>query len=305
MRENFLVRTNCPICNGTTVDVFSEPYTNQILWEQIAVQYGETTTQHDWQGASFTISHCKTCDFYYTKEVPSDDFYEKIAERSVAKGLSPERERLMGSRHYGRLSFECERISSIVGRVPGEITVLEFGTGFGHWLLMAKAFNYQTVGVEIYEDRITYAEKNGLAIHRTIDAILDESVDFAFTNQVIEHLNDPLPLLQSVVRKVRRGGYVQIGVPNGNDITTVISQYKAGAKINKLIGPIGHINSFTHKALVSLAHHAGLSLVSSRALMKSYLMTMFRDRDIKYLPEILLAHVRQHKSCYLYFKKNS
>ena len=169
---------------------------------------------------------------------------------------------------------------------------------------MAKAFNFKASGIEIYEDRIAYAEKNGLTIHRSLDDVADASFDFIFSNQVFEHLNDPLSLLTPLVRKLRDDGMIQIGVPESGKIKKVISDYVQGGDIDKLMTPVGHINCFTHNALVKLGSMCGLKLVSPSHIRRRYFDVMIKNRDIKYAREILLAGYKQSNSCFLYFEKS-
>ncbi len=299
--DNFIHRKNCPICNSADLTtVLSQPFTDERLWKSI-VNLWSTSDIKDWQDVTFDLSFCPSCEFYFTKYVPKMEFESRMLERYVKNGRLPERERTMELSHYSRLAFECEKVSSLLARKPNEISILEFGSGFGHWLLMAKAFNFQTAGVEIYEDRIAYAESNALTVHRSLTDVKDSSFDFIFSNQVFEHINEPLPLLTSVVTKLKKGGIMQIGVPQGNIIKKVVSTYTGTP--HKVIGPIGHINGYTNHALIRIGEQAGLSLLPPSFIRRQFMKTMIKDKNLRYVYDILLASYKQRNSCYLYFQK--
>lgn len=301
LNPNFIHRKSCPICGTTNVtSVLTQSFADELLWAHIKSLWNESRRE-DWIGVEFVLSYCPDCDFYFTKYVPSEAYESRMLQRFEKTGRTPIREGTMGVEHYSRLAFECERIASLIGKRPDEISVLEFGSGFGHWLLMAKAFNFMAVGVEIYEDRAVYAEKNALSICRSLNEVGDESQDFIFSNQVFEHLNEPLSILSAVVKKLKRGGMMQIGVPQGNIIPRVLSDYTGTP--HKVIGPIGHINGFSNYSLVKLAKCAGLSLLPVSLIRKQYTKTMMKNRNLRYIYDIALAGYKQKKSCYLYFQK--
>jgi SAM-dependent methyltransferase len=77
-------------------------------------------------------------------------------------------------------------------------------------------------GVDIVEDYNLSAEDKK-AMDRFIkvtiegggyDQIPDESYDLLIMSHVIEHMNDPLPTLQMLLRKVRSGGMIYLAFPS-------------------------------------------------------------------------------------------
>lgn len=299
--QNFIRREQCLICrSSTTTNVLTQEFADDALWKSITDLWPKAIKK-DWEGVSFRVSFCPHCDLYFTESVPAEAFESRMLDRYEFTGRLPLRERTMGVEQYSRLAFECEKISSLLGKKPHDISVLEFGSGFGHWLLMAKAFNYETTGIEIYEDRIAYAVKNGLTIHRSLGDVKDESFDFIFSNQVFEHLVDPLFHLEAVVKKLKKGGIMQIGVPYGGTIKSILKHYNGTP--DKVLGPIGHINGFTSKALRTLGEKAGLTLLSPAFMRRQYRKTMVKNRNLRYIYDIVLAQYKQNNSCYLYFQK--
>jgi len=302
LTKNFTDRKSCPLCGSTVLEILlTQPYTDPALWNFISNKYGSTAIQSDWLETSFDIAHCTSCNFYFSKYTLTDEFYEKLTNFKIEANRGPEREMQMGVSHYSRFSFEAEKISVLRGGVPHSISVLEFGSGFGLWLLMAKAFTYKTTGIEIFTDRIAHSKKNGLEIYQSLGDVPDSGFDFIFSNQVFEHIADPLPILKILITKLKSGGIAQIGVPESGHIQKVINSYTGVP--DKLIDPVGHINCFTNNALVTLVEKAGMKLLSPRKMRKKYLEALLRNKDLRYIREILLAGYKQKKSCTLYFEK--
>ena len=159
---------------------------------------------------------------------------------------------------YSAYAREVENISFLVNKKPFEINVLDFGMGWGYWCLMAKAFGYNVSGLELSKERIEFAGKNGINVIEYSDISTDK-FDFINAEQVFEHIPEPLRTLKLLARSLKNGGIIKISVPNGKGIEKELANPEWKASKNA-VHPLEHINCFTHKTLLKLAHLANLEV---------------------------------------------
>ena len=98
-------------------------------------------------------------------------------------------------------------------------TVLDFGCGKGVFLSFAKEKGFFVKGVETSLPRAGFAEKYfGIEVNKTYyesGQIFSEKFDILTIFHVIEHLTDPLPLLDNLVKEnLTCNGILVIEVPN-------------------------------------------------------------------------------------------
>jgi len=110
--------------------------------------------------------------------------------------------------------------------------IMDFGCGTGIMFIQLPKFEGEYLGVDIY---LWPAEKV-LAHHNREDVQLilannwqeivpDNSLDFIIATEVLEHVEEVVPLIMSFVRKLKSGGGIVISLPTENLI------YKIGRKI--------------------------------------------------------------------------
>lgn len=96
----------------------------------------------------------------------------------------------------------------------GEGSLLDVGCGDGGYLSM---LGETSVGADLSIENLARARAAGLnVVEADLERPLpfeDDSFDGAFCSHVIEHVAAPLELLREVVRVVRPGGHVAVGVP--------------------------------------------------------------------------------------------
>ncbi|WP_375571399.1 class I SAM-dependent methyltransferase [Ahrensia marina] len=123
-----------------------------------------------------------------------DTYYSYLRTRSL-KGLI-----------YRRL-FLYPRLSKQLSGVA-----LDIGCGIGDFL----AFRKETVGVDINPKLVAHCHARGLTAHVMAPDVLpfgDGSFDAGIMDNVLEHINEPGPLLAEAHRVLKPGATLVIGVP--------------------------------------------------------------------------------------------
>lgn len=137
--------------------------------------------------------------------------------------------------------------------------------GWGKWALMVKAFGCESYGTELSEERIKYATSNGIKV-LAWDEIPKHSFDFINTEQVFEHISNPLDTFIYLKDALKSNGILKISVPTANDIKKrlKIMDWKAPKGTRNSLNPVApleHINYFRRNSLIKMANLAGMEEV--------------------------------------------
>lgn len=121
-------------------------------------------------------------------------------------------------------SYRCDRMfRSVVPRVPNG-RFIDVGSGLGQWLIYFREnFGYDVVGVDTSPVACDRARQNlrlaGVDGEVLCSDILtapleEESFDVVYSGGLIEHFDDPFPIVQRMSRLVKPGGIHIVSVPN-------------------------------------------------------------------------------------------
>ncbi|MGG6265139.1 class I SAM-dependent methyltransferase [Leptolyngbya sp. AN03gr2] len=139
--------------------------------------------------------------------------YSAEAYRQRENGYSPEPIR--------------DRLWSLVGdQVAG--TVLDAGSGSGGWLkrLQQRSSIDKLISVDIVDDGASQIETVEFHIRDLSTTVLpcaDQSIDWIFAIEVMEHLANPRHFVQEAKRSLKPGGKLVITTPNNDSLRSRIS----------------------------------------------------------------------------------
>jgi len=159
----------------------------------------------------------------------------------------------------GSYGPQVRRIAAFFpGKDPADIRVLDFGMGWGFWLLAAKERGHPVTGVDLSAERRSFAADRGVEAAVSSSDLAGRTFDFINAEAVFEHIPAPLSVLREVTGLLAPGGVMRIAVPDGR---RVVSELAAPDWVpsKDAVHPLEHINCFTHRALVSFGAAAGLA----------------------------------------------
>ncbi len=186
----------CPLCNGNSYKVVS-------LTESL-------------EGS---LVRCLTCGLIRLHPMPAPD---KTAALYECSDYMPNR--LQAQSRYMRWENQRDdRFARIVNSPPGpEARLLDVGCATGTFLNRVRAKGWQVEGVEAGEHLAWFArERYGLNVHTgQIEDVLDcfefESFDVITLWDVIEHLRQPIEVLNGLYRILKPGGNLYLATPNAD-----------------------------------------------------------------------------------------
>ena len=147
------------------------------------------------------------------------------------------------------------RVDRFKPLISADSKILELGCASGSFLFLLKNLVTYAAGVEITRDYIDFGRKNGLTIKESIDEFPDRQFDVIFMFHFLEHINDPISYLKTVIPKLKADGKLIIEVPNIDDI--LVSVYKISKHLD-FYYEMPHIFYYSKHTLTRILDSAGL-----------------------------------------------
>lgn len=261
--ENLLSQSTCPVC-----------LQNRIRHWRIL--------------KGWKLDQCQTCGMIFVNPRPSD------AMLSNAYQLPPDEYKQFFQTDYidveqyynGNLAVSRKNsqqyLMELEKRLKRPGTILDIGCGTGVFLKEARKRAWATVGIDPGNWHPDADFDAVLNIQRCSfwDAKLDESVfDVVFMGSVLEHIGEPVNLLNKVHKLLKPGGILYIiGLPN-------IESWTIKLGIDKWIGnhPPAHLLYFSKKTAYQLFSQMGFTHISIQSYgMSETILEILFNRQNKY-----------------------
>jgi 2-polyprenyl-3-methyl-5-hydroxy-6-metoxy-1,4-benzoquinol methylase len=311
--EYFDLRENCPACGSSNhMVLYSQDYTYPPIGEYLLSFYAsQGGIELDYlKGARFVLRECTRCGMVFQYEIPNESLMHKLYEEWIdPETASRQRHTAAGLDYYLHYLQEIMTVIRYSGKTPGDLDMLDFGMGWGQWCLAARALGCNIYGTEFSKAQSSHAQRNGI---NTLDwaNLPGYRFDFINTEQVFEHLPDPLSTLLYLKNSLKEDGIIKISVPDGSDLKRRLRKndwkaLKGSRNSLNLVSPLEHINCFKRNIMINMAESAGLKQVTI-PLHIQYMCTIFRKPLASMGKNLLLPLYRDvfHRGIYLFFQNN-
>ncbi|MEI6048210.1 MAG: class I SAM-dependent methyltransferase [Bacteroidota bacterium] len=193
----------CPLCSS----------------EKISLHSG--CTDHFLSNEVFAVFKCSSCSFEFTQDYPEENeigkYYESddyISHSGTSTGFSNK------IYHVARNIMLLKK-RSIIENVTGlkKGSLLDIGSGTGHFAVAMKKAGWQVKGIEINEKARDYSiSQFGLEIFgpERMTTLTANSFDCITLWHVLEHFHDPYKYASDIVRLLKPGGLCLIALPNSS-----------------------------------------------------------------------------------------
>lgn len=138
--------------------------------------------------------------------------------------------------------------------------ILDFGCGCGGFLKLAKNLTKHAYGIELEKRLKPYFEKENLNVFNDVSKI-SKKVDYLFMFHVLEHIENPIPLLETFKSILKPDGKLVIEVPNSDDALLTLYKNKAFSEFTYW-SP--HLYLYNEKTLEMLMYQADYKKVKIR-----------------------------------------
>lgn len=292
-------RTACPVCHAplaATTEIYRLGYGSPTMRAYFSSFYEPQGSPEPDRLADevFILRRCDDCSLVFQVAVPSNHFSYDLYERWINPDLAFVLDReARDADYHARMARELSAVLVHL-RAQRPLKVFDFGMGWGEWCLMAKAFGCEIFGAELSEARREHARRHGVELI-DLEDLPDNHFDFIHTEQVFEHLTDPLPVLARLCKALSPGGLLKISVPDGSDIVRRLATpdwlapKETPTSLNA-VAPLEHVNCFNHTSLVELGRQAGLGPVRF-SVRETYAGMVWLDGSARQLVKGWLAPV--------------
>jgi SAM-dependent methyltransferase len=148
--------------------------------------------------------------------------------------------------------------------------LLDFGAGIGTFAILLKGLGYQVVCVESDSAQANAIAQQQIQAVTSMQMLSNESIDYVYTLNVLEHIENDVVALQEIYTKIKPGGRLLIYVPAFQCLYSSMDR------------KVGHWRRYTKRTLAPLVKTAGFevehaSYVDSLGFFASYLYKYIGD----------------------------
>ncbi len=149
--------------------------------------------------------------------------------------------------------------------------ILDFGTGNGGFLMYAQKYANSVFGCDLDKSLMAHYKQNNLIVKNSIDEY-NQTFDIITMFHVLEHIENPEPVLKKLKEYLKPDGKLIIEIPNAED--ALLTLYKSEAfknftywschlyvyndkNIKKVLSPIFKINKIEYIQRYPYTNHIG------------------------------------------------
>jgi len=155
----------------------------------------------------------------------------------------------------------------------GSGSILDFGAGAGTFSVPLRAESTDVVCVEVDPElRRELEGHTGLVACQGLEEVVDESIEYAFTVNVLEHIEDDINALRELREKLSAGGGLFVYVPAFQVLYTSMDTH------------VGHFRRYTKGSLKYVLEQAGFTVqrvcyVDSLGFLATLVYKVLSNRD--------------------------
>ena len=191
----------CPLCSSS--EVF--PFLN--------------CTDHLISRETFEIYRCTNCGFTFTQDHPSESEAGRYYDSDEYISHSDSNKRLIDKAYQLVRGIMLDRKKRMIKKFTGlsSGSILDIGSGTGHFLNTMKLSGWSITGVEINAKAREYAASRfsiDTISSEKIRTLPDNSFDCITLWHVLEHFQEPFIIIEEISRLLKSDGVCIIALPN-------------------------------------------------------------------------------------------
>lgn len=261
-RVRFVSRETCPTCGQAG---YSVVWSGRFNDPEIRRYMEKFHYSGEWQAAladaDFSLVGCSACGMLWHCKVIAPEWVPIVygewadAEQAsrfeaahVVKGFDPRESGVQ------RIKLVL-RILHLLDPTLRQPALLDFGCGGGALLRTAEGLGMSVRGIDVSASRSMAVREAGFPVWPDLEAYdvdMDADADAVVLSQVLEHVADPLGLLQALHARMSPDGVLFVAVPDCTGIT-VPRDFGSFHKV----APVEHMNAFIPATLTEICRRAG------------------------------------------------
>jgi 2-polyprenyl-3-methyl-5-hydroxy-6-metoxy-1,4-benzoquinol methylase len=211
---------------------------------------------------------CKKCGLMFSNPSLTEESFQYFYSTDLYRNLYEESDyiekanKLLNNEHC---KYLYDDLSPLLNGNKN-LNILEFGCGGGWNLIHFFKAGYDVVGYDLSPKLTQVGRSFGLDLREGTISDIEGEYDIIIMNHVIEHFTDLLCSMQSVIKHLKPGGLVYIGVPN-------IDNYGLGQLQN------AHVYYFTPQTFKFYMSRCSLRLIKFGSAQEFHMYGIFELED--------------------------
>lgn len=252
-------RIKCPTCNEDSFkELYSLPYNSPKMVFFLENYYKKDLEIKKIEKNQYRLVECKNCNLIFQEQIPDKEFSKQLYENIIDKENSFLKKENFEKKWHQKLKYELELIQNLFNKKTQEISILEFGAGWGYWSKYFEKKGFNVSAFEVSETRIKFMKKNNIKILQDLENI-SEKFDFIYSEETFEHISNPKETLLNLSNFLNNNGYILLRFP---------SNFLFKFKINNnyqpksdCAHPLEHINLFKRESFNKMLKNTNLKTI--------------------------------------------
>lgn len=190
----------CPVCQGTS-------FRNILSCKDYTYSQG-----------FFSIQECKTCQLRLTNPRPDTDSIGKFYQSPSYISHSGKSNNIYDFIYLQARKLALRQKFRLINKHKQQGAILDYGCGTGEFLEYMATRSWTALGVEPAENARAKANhlviKSNGQVKRALDDLPTGNFDVITLWHVLEHIAAPDKLLSSLKKRLHKGGFIFVAVPN-------------------------------------------------------------------------------------------
>jgi len=280
-------RKNCCFCSSLSlIKIYSLNYKNNKLSNFINTYYKKRLPIKKINSFKYNLLKCLKCSGIFQENIPNKNFMFDLYEKYISDKESLKKKENLYTKDFKKYFTEAQLIEKIFNKKPKDISILEFGAGWGFWARFMKSLNFKIKCFEISKKRITYMKKNKIYIIKNIKKI-NEKFDFIYSDQTIEHIPNPKEIFKIFSKLLKKTGYILLGFPS-----SFLFEYKLNKNYipkKDCAHPLEHINLINRKSLNFMLKGSSLKIINFKCILNFSIKNIISDlKNLFFFSSVLL-----------------
>ena len=204
------------------------------------------------------LRRCEECGQLLSR-IGEDAYWESMRQFDQHEFNQPPPREL--ERRFRVARRRLDTISALLGQPPSALCVLDVGCSRGNFLAAGGKLGFHMEGVEPAANIAAAARAEGHVVHTGLLADINlpaASFDAITLFEVIEHLQEPLPLIRECHRVLKPGGLLVLST--GNTASWTVSAMRERWDYFDIAKDGGHISFYNPRSIALLGARAGFAV---------------------------------------------